>query len=133
MDHDDMRQLNHAVNDNCECGGKGPDDGCPACRVWHAMQPHVGRYLGQAGIGGVPPRGRCAICSLGPCDKKPGAKCALGGMPISPDDVTYVINETELVGEPGYRRPISEELRGVLAKLKKLGKALAPKPESETE
>lgn len=127
MDHDDMRQLNHAVNENCTCGGGGPDDGCPACRVWHAMQPHVGRYLGQPAIGGVPPRGRCAICASGPCENKPGAICEMSNTPIMPDDVS---DETALLkGPPGYRRPVSAELRGVLAKLK----SHKPKPESETE
>ena len=30
--------LRDAVNAACTCGGGGPDDGCPACKVWHRMQ-----------------------------------------------------------------------------------------------
>ena len=31
--------VQRAVNASCECGGKGPDDGCcAACEVWHRLQ-----------------------------------------------------------------------------------------------
>jgi len=29
--------LRSAVNEHCTCGGGSPDDGCPACKVWHGV------------------------------------------------------------------------------------------------
>jgi hypothetical protein len=30
--------LRRAVNSVCTCGGGSPEDGCPACKVWHLME-----------------------------------------------------------------------------------------------
>ena len=34
----DCRGIAEAVNEACTCGGGGPDDGCPACKVFHAIR-----------------------------------------------------------------------------------------------
>lgn len=38
-----LRHVEDAINATCNCGGKGPSDGCcPACEVWHRLQRMVG-------------------------------------------------------------------------------------------
>lgn len=32
-----IEQFREAVNSSCTCGGGGPDEGCPACQVWHKI------------------------------------------------------------------------------------------------
>ena len=34
----DLRGIVEACNECCTCGGGGPDDGCPACQVFHGIQ-----------------------------------------------------------------------------------------------
>ena len=31
-------RFREATNECCTCGGGSPDDGCPACKVWHLME-----------------------------------------------------------------------------------------------
>ena len=37
------RLINAAVNEHCTCGGGGPDDGCAACKIFHAVADQDGK------------------------------------------------------------------------------------------
>ena len=41
------RMVSMAVNEECSCGGRGPDDPgvCPACMVYHHLFNNVSGYL----------------------------------------------------------------------------------------
>jgi len=32
-----VRELTYAHHAACTCGGAGPDEGCPACGMWHSL------------------------------------------------------------------------------------------------
>ena len=32
-----LQLLSEAVTEHCTCGGGGPTEGCPACKVWHSL------------------------------------------------------------------------------------------------
>lgn len=42
--------LQNAVNEECSCGGGGPDTGCQACMVWHRVEGYFKNFSKTADL-----------------------------------------------------------------------------------
>ena len=43
-----LRIVTEATNEHCSCGGDGPETGCVACRVYHAIKARLDREFPAA-------------------------------------------------------------------------------------